>query len=210
MLILNVKDRTTGIKPTAKNRFFTASTTISAPEPKPAKGRHGRKSTQKKRPGNTPWKKTKVYSVAMNMYVVISESEQDTVKLGGKIAKKLKKGDIIALSGDLGTGKTAFVKGLASGLGIREYVTSPTFTLVQSYKGQNVTLHHFDVYRISDEDELFEIGFDEYLYEGNICVIEWADLIKNLIPPRSIWINFERMPDGLDKRKITIKGLETE
>ncbi|HEY8422998.1 MAG TPA: tRNA (adenosine(37)-N6)-threonylcarbamoyltransferase complex ATPase subunit type 1 TsaE [Thermoclostridium sp.] len=142
------------------------------------------------------------------MYVMISESESDTVKLGEKVAKQLKKGDIIALSGDLGTGKTAFVKGLARGLGIDEYVTSPTFTLVQTYNGPEFNLHHFDVYRISDEDELFEIGFEEYLYQGDICVIEWADLIPNLIPPKSIWINFERLAEGEDKRRITVKGLD--
>ena len=144
------------------------------------------------------------------MYVIISENESDTVRLGEEIAKKLKKGDIVALVGDLGTGKTAFVKGLARGLGISEYVTSPTFTLVQSYKGLGINLHHFDVYRISDEDELFEIGFEEYLYEGDICVIEWADLIENLIPPGAIWIFFERTEDGGDRRRITVKGLETE
>ncbi|NLM11578.1 MAG: tRNA (adenosine(37)-N6)-threonylcarbamoyltransferase complex ATPase subunit type 1 TsaE [Clostridiaceae bacterium] len=144
------------------------------------------------------------------MYVVISESEQDTVKLGEKVAKQLKKGDVVALSGDLGTGKTAFVKGLAQGFGIDEYITSPTFTLVQSYKGPGFNLHHFDVYRISDEEELFEIGFEEYLYEGDICVIEWADLIQNLIPPRSVWINFERLEDGENKRRITVKGLGTK
>ncbi|AGC69599.1 putative ATP/GTP hydrolase [Thermoclostridium stercorarium subsp. stercorarium DSM 8532] len=144
------------------------------------------------------------------MFTVISESEADTVRFGEKIAAKLKKGDIIALTGDLGTGKTAFVKGLARGLGVAEYVTSPTFTLVQSYKGRDVSLHHFDVYRISDEEEMFEIGFNEYLYENDICVIEWADLIKNLIPPRAIWIHFERTEDGADKRRITVKGLESE
>lgn len=144
------------------------------------------------------------------MYVVISESEQDTVKLGEKVAKQLKKGDVVALSGDLGTGKTAFVKGLAQGFGIDEYITSPTFTLVQSYKGPGFNLHHFDVYRISDEEELFETGFEEYLYEGDICVIEWADLVKNLIPPRSVWVYFERLNDGENKRRITIEGLDRE
>lgn len=142
------------------------------------------------------------------MYVMISESETDTADLGEKLAGKLKKGDIVALSGDLGTGKTAFVKGLARGLGIDEYITSPTFTLVQSYEGPGFNLHHFDVYRISDEDELFEIGFEEYLHHEDICVIEWADLIQNLIPPRSIWVYFERVEDGQDKRRITVKGLE--
>lgn len=144
------------------------------------------------------------------MYVIITESESDTVKLGEEVAKKLKKGDIVALSGDLGTGKTAFVKGLARGFGIDDYITSPTFTLVQSYNGPGFNLHHFDVYRISDEDELFEIGFEEYLYQGDICVIEWADLIPDLIPPEAIWISFERLTDGSNKRRITIKGLETE
>lgn len=144
------------------------------------------------------------------MRVVISESESDTVKLGERIANQLKKGDVVALSGDLGTGKTAFVKGLARGLGIDEYITSPTFTLVHSYKGSQFNLHHFDVYRISDEEELFEIGFEEYLHEGDLCVIEWADLIPNLIPPHSIWIHLEREGNGADKRKITIKGLGKE
>lgn len=144
------------------------------------------------------------------MYVVISESESDTFKLGEKVAKQLKKGDVVALSGDLGTGKTAFVKGLARGFGIEEYITSPTFTLVQSYKGPEFNLHHFDVYRISDEDELFETGYEEYLYQGDICVIEWADLITNLIPPQAIWINFERVANCENKRRITVKGLEIE
>lgn len=144
------------------------------------------------------------------MCTIISESEENTIKLGERVAKQLKKGDIVALSGDLGTGKTAFVKGLAQGFGIDEYITSPTFTLVHSYKGSGFNLHHFDVYRVSDEDELFEIGFEEYLYEEDICVIEWADLIPNLIPSHSIWIYFERTVNGTDKRRIKIKGLEIE
>lgn len=139
------------------------------------------------------------------MWKKVTNNELETIRLGQKIAGQLKRGDILALSGDLGTGKTAFVKGIARGLGIDDYITSPTFTLVHSYEGMGFNLHHFDVYRVSDEEELFEIGFEEYLYENDICVIEWADLIKNLIPNHSIWIHFERLDGG---RTITVKGLE--
>lgn len=142
------------------------------------------------------------------MWKIITNNEIETMQLGEKIARQLKKGDILALTGDLGTGKTAFVKGLARGLGIEEYITSPTFTLVHSYEAMGCNLHHFDVYRIFDEDELFEIGFEEYLYTADICVIEWADLIKNLIPNSAIWIYFERLDNGTDKRRISVKGLE--
>lgn len=142
------------------------------------------------------------------MWEIITNNELETIELGEKIAGRLNKGDILALSGDLGTGKTAFVRGIAKGFGINDYITSPTFTLVHSYKGTEFELHHFDVYRINDEEELFEIGFEEYLYEDDICVIEWADLIKNLIPNHSIWIYFERLEGGSDQRRITIKGLE--
>lgn len=139
---------------------------------------------------------------------IISKNEADTIKLGEKIGRQLKRGDVIALTGELGTGKTAFVKGVACGLGIEEYITSPTFTLVHSYKGTVGYLHHFDVYRISDEEELFEIGFEEYLYGGDICIIEWADLIPNTIPSHSVWIHFEHIANNTDKRRITLEGME--
>jgi len=139
----------------------------------------------------------------------ITFNEIDTIKLGEKTARLLKPGDIIALEGDLGTGKTVFVKGVAMGLEIGEHVTSPTFNIVHSYESNSVTLHHFDVYRVNDEDDLFEIGFEEYLYKGDICIIEWADLIKNMLPDNTIWIKLQRTDDNPEQRIITIRGLES-
>ena len=137
-------------------------------------------------------------------------SERETIEKGKKFAGFLKAGDVVALTGDLGTGKTAFVKGIAEGLFVNEPVTSPTFTLVHSYEGKDRRLHHFDVYRVHDEEALFEIGFDEYLYQEDICVIEWADLIKTLLPPNTLWVYMERTADGMDERRITIEGMEKE
>jgi len=142
------------------------------------------------------------------MQELVTFNENDTIELGEKIAKLLKPGDIIALEGELGTGKTVFVKGVARGLQIPEHVTSPTFNIVHSYEGNGMTLHHFDVYRVNDEEELFEIGFEEYLYKGDISIIEWADLIKNMMPENTIWIKIERTDKNPDQRIITIRGLE--
>ncbi|HAA25925.1 MAG TPA: tRNA (adenosine(37)-N6)-threonylcarbamoyltransferase complex ATPase subunit type 1 TsaE [Ruminiclostridium sp.] len=141
------------------------------------------------------------------MQKFITYNENDTIELGEKTAGQMKPGDIIALEGELGTGKTVFVKGVAKGLNIREHVTSPTFNIVHSYEDGSITLHHFDVYRVSDEDELFEIGFEEYLYKGDICIIEWADLIKNMLPENTVWIKIERTDNNPDQRIITIRGL---
>jgi len=140
-------------------------------------------------------------------HVFTTKNEMETFALGKKIASLLKTGDILAITGDLGTGKTVLVKGVAAGLSIDGHITSPTFTLVQSYEGPEAALHHFDVYRISDENELFEIGFDEYLYSGDICVIEWADLIRNLIPEKAVRIHLERGKNAPEERKITIEGM---
>lgn len=144
------------------------------------------------------------------MHEYITENEDETIKLGEKLAGLLKNGDILAVTGDLGSGKTALVKGVARGLSIEEYITSPTFTLVHSYRSPSVTLHHFDVYRVSGEEELFDIGFEEYLYGGDICVIEWADLIRPLLPPQTKWIHLERTRNGTDERKISIKEAEAK
>lgn len=141
------------------------------------------------------------------MQEYITKNETETIMLGKKFAGLLQKGDILAVTGDLGTGKTAFVKGIAQGLCISDYVTSPTFTLVHSYEGPVFTLHHFDVYRVFGEEELFEIGFEEYLYGEDICVIEWADLIQSLLPAHAKWIHLERTQKAVDERKITVKGM---
>lgn len=142
------------------------------------------------------------------MQEYITTDETETMELGQKMAGRLKKGDVLALIGDLGTGKTAFVKGLARGLSIHEPITSPTFTLVHSYESPKMNLNHFDVYRISDEEELFEIGFEEYLYAGELCVIEWADLIPNLLPEHTKWVRLERAGNNPQVRKITMEGME--
>ena len=104
-------------------------------------------------------------------------SEQETRLFALDLAEKLDKGSLIALSGDLGTGKTALTKYIAEGLGVTETVTSPTFTIIQEYRSGRLPLYHFDVYRVNDEDELFELGYEEYFYGDGVCVVEWADLI---------------------------------
>lgn len=134
-----------------------------------------------------------------------SYSSDETEKIAMEISKKAKIGDIFCLSGDLGVGKTVFTKGFAKGLNIKDHITSPTFTIVNEYYS-NPPFYHFDVYRISCEDEMFEIGFDEYIYGNGICLIEWAELIKGLIPEEAKWITISKdLEKGLDYRKIEVK-----
>lgn len=111
----------------------------------------------------------------------ISNSLNETKKIAADFAKTLKPGDVICMYGDLGAGKTAFVQGIAEGLNIQDYITSPTFTIVNEYFG-DLALYHFDVYRIADCDEMYEIGFDEYIYGNGVSVIEWAELIEDILP----------------------------
>lgn len=127
------------------------------------------------------------------------KNEEDTRQLALKLSEKLQPGDVVALTGDLGTGKTAFVRYLAEGLGITRTISSPTFTIVKEYRDGRIPLFHFDVYRVFDPDELFEIGFEEYLYGDGICVIEWADLIEDMIPEDAIRI-FIEYGDGEEER----------
>lgn len=137
-----------------------------------------------------------------------SFSENDTFEIAKNIAKELKKGSIVCLDGDLGVGKTIFAKGFAKGLGIEDDITSPTFTLVQSYENLDNVLHHFDVYRISDESEMDEIGYEEYFFSDAICLIEWSSLIPDLIPENAIRISIEKdMEKGFDYRNINIEGI---
>ncbi len=110
------------------------------------------------------------------------EGPADTAALGRRIAENAVPGEIYALIGDLGTGKTTLVQSVAAALGVRGKISSPTFTIVQEYRDGRIPLYHFDVYRVSSEDDLFEIGFDEYLEGNGICLIEWADLIEDLLP----------------------------
>lgn len=134
-----------------------------------------------------------------------SLSEKDTYEMGFRLGKEAKKGEIYCLSGDLGTGKTVFTKGFAKGLGIEEPVSSPTFTIVQEYKEGRLPLYHFDVYRIADIEEMEEIGYEDYFYGDGVCFIEWAELIKELLPNsiRNICITKD-LEKGLDYRMISI------
>ena len=132
-------------------------------------------------------------------------SPEETFELGRKIGRQASPGDVYALTGDLGVGKTVFTKGLAEGLGVREPVTSPTFTIVQSYESGRLPFHHFDVYRIEDVDEMDEIGYEDCFYGDGVTLVEWAEVIADLLPENTIRITIEKMPDkGFDYRRITV------
>lgn len=134
-----------------------------------------------------------------------SFSEEQTRKIGFELAKKAEKGDIYCLSGDLGTGKTAFTKGFAQGLEIQEDITSPTFTIINEYMGK-LPLYHFDVYRISSLEEMDDTGYEDYFFGEGICIVEWAEMIKELIPDNAFWITIEKdFLKNEDYRKITIE-----
>lgn len=138
----------------------------------------------------------------MNKFETYSFDE--TVEVGKRLGNILKAGDVIWLSGDLGTGKTALTNGIAKALNINDYITSPTFTLVNEYEG-SLPLYHFDVYRISDSDEMFDIGFEEYINNGGVSVIEWGEQIKDILPKEIIKINITKnLQKGLDVREISI------
>ncbi len=133
-------------------------------------------------------------------------SEEETFRLGEKLARDAQPGRIFALNGDLGVGKTVFTKGMAAGLGIRENVNSPTFTIVQVYEGGRLPFYHFDVYRIGDIEEMEEIGYEDYFYGSGICLVEWAGLIRELLPEYTVWITIEKDPEkGFDYRRILVE-----
>lgn len=132
-------------------------------------------------------------------------SPEETFEAGKKLGLCAKPGELYTLSGSLGVGKTVFTQGVAEGLGIREHVNSPTFTIVQIYEEGRMPLYHFDVYRIGDIEEMEEIGYEDYFYGDGLCIIEWAELISELIPLDAKNITIEKNPEkGLDYRKITI------
>ena len=121
----------------------------------------------------------------------ILKNEEDTAALGASIAECLKPGAVIALTGDLGAGKTTLTKAVARAIGVTETLTSPTFTIVQEYESGRMPVYHFDVYRVHGEDDLFELGFDDYLHGRGVCLIEWADLIEDLLPEDAMRIRLE-------------------
>lgn len=135
-------------------------------------------------------------------------SPEETFAFGKWIGEKALPGQVYTLVGDLGVGKTVFTQGVAEGLGITEPVNSPTFTIIQEYESGRMPFYHFDVYRIGDIEEMEEIGYDDYFYGNGICLIEWANLIEEILPEQIIEITIEKnLEKGFDYRKITVIGL---
>ena len=135
-------------------------------------------------------------------------SPEDTFSFGKWIGENALAGQVYTLVGDLGVGKTVFTQGVAAGLGITEPVNSPTFTIIQEYESGRMPFYHFDVYRIGDIEEMEEIGYDDYFYGNGICLIEWANLIEEILPEDRIQITIEKdLEKGFDYRKITVTGL---
>jgi len=132
-----------------------------------------------------------------------THSEDETITLGVEFAKRLTIKSVVTLFGDLGTGKTRFIKGVCKGLGVQEHVASPTFTLLNEYTGKEMNVFHFDFYRIKTISELDEIGFDEYLYSDGVCLIEWADRVKALLPSNRIDV-FLKLGEDENTREISV------
>lgn len=125
------------------------------------------------------------------MIIIKTVSELETRDAGIMLGSILKKGDVVGLEGELGAGKTVFVKGMAAALGVKEYVTSPTFVILNEYKGR-LPVYHFDVYRVSNSQDMYDIGFDEYICSDGVVIVEWANLIKEILPAEIIWVKIER------------------
>ena len=140
--------------------------------------------------------------------VIETRSAAETFALGEKIGKAAKAGQVFTLIGDLGVGKTVFTQGMAKGLGIQEPVSSPTFTIVQVYEEGRLPFYHFDVYRIGDVEEMDEIGFEDYVYGEGVCLIEWANLIEEILPEKRTEITIEKdLANGFEFRRVTVEEL---
>ena len=137
----------------------------------------------------------------------ISRNESETEKIGESLAARLQAGTVLAYRGGLGAGKTAFTRGLAKGLGCEGRVTSPTFTIVNEYEGR-LPLFHFDMYRLGDEDELFDIGWEDYLNRGGVCAVEWSERVAGALPRETVTVTISRCPENEDWRKIIIEEAE--
>ena len=138
-----------------------------------------------------------------------SNTPQETFELGKRLAEAVKPGQVYCLDGDLGVGKTVFTQGFARGLGITGPVNSPTFTIVQQYEEGRLPLYHFDVYRIGDISEMDEIGYEDCFYGSGVSLIEWSELIEELLPERAVHVTIEKdLERGFDYRRIRVEGLE--
>lgn len=136
-----------------------------------------------------------------------TNSAAETFELGKRLGKLAKAGDVFTLNGNLGVGKTVFAQGFADGLGITDVVCSPTFTIVQVYEEGRLPLYHFDVYRVEEPEEMYAIGYEEYFFGNGVCLVEWSELIEELIPEEHVRIQIEKEPEnGFDYRRITVTG----
>lgn len=140
------------------------------------------------------------------MEKIISNSEEETKLIGRKFAKGLKNGDVIVLTGDLGSGKTKFTEGVLQFFGLENEISSPTFNIVNEYVNRDVNVYHFDVYRLEDEDEFYAIGGEEY-FEKGICLIEWGEMIEHALPNKYIQISFSRNLEDETVREIVIEEI---
>ena len=138
--------------------------------------------------------------------IIETNSDKDTFEFGKQLGEKAEPGTVICLDGDLGTGKTVIAKGIAAGLGIKEPVSSPTFTVIKEYTEGRLPFYHFDVYRIEDPLEMEEIGYEDYFYGNGVTVIEWSDMIKELIPEKAMKIRLVKdLANGFDYRMISVE-----
>ncbi len=135
----------------------------------------------------------------------LSHSTAETESIGASLGQRLLPGSVLAYRGDLGMGKTAFTRGLARGLGFTGRVTSPTFTIVNEYEGR-IPLFHFDMYRLGSSEELFDIGWEDYLSRGGVCAVEWSERVTDALPPDTVWVEIRRHPEEEGWRVITITG----
>ena len=140
---------------------------------------------------------------------ILIKNEEDTREFGHQLASHLEPGSVVALFGDLGTGKTTLTKYIGQGLGVEEIITSPTFTVIQEYRNGRIPLYHFDVYRLNGPQDLLDIGYEDYFYGQGVTVIEWADKIQNLLPPGTIYI-YLYYSDLDHQRKYLVEGLDGE
>ena len=138
--------------------------------------------------------------------IIETNSDKDTFEFGKQLGEKAEPGTVICLDGDLGTGKTVIAKGIAAGLGVKEPVSSPTFTVIKEYTEGRLPFYHFDVYRVSDPDEMEETGFFDFVNGDGVTLIEWAELIEDVIPKDAMWVTIEKDNEkGFDYRKITVR-----
>ena len=136
---------------------------------------------------------------------LLSHSPEDTEDIGARLAEQLEPGAVVAFTGDLGAGKTAFTRGLARGLGIPDRITSPTFTIVNEYEGGRLPLFHFDLYRMDSPEELFDIGWEDYLARGGVCAVEWSEHAEGAFEEEPIWVDIRR-GESDEQRVISIRN----